>query len=71
MVKTLGGWLFLLCFSLLACPALACLNDHAATRLDGTWQHSDDASYIMLRPPVGRNLFCWRCLAWQVSASGD
>lgn len=55
-MQKLGGWLALMCCWLLAGPAGACLNDHAATRLDGSWQSSDDNSYVMRQPPVGRNL---------------
>lgn len=55
-MKTLGGWLVLLGFGLLARPAVACLNDHAATRLDGTRQSSDDSDYALRPLPMGRNL---------------
>ena len=48
--------LLLLGALLTAGPAAGCLNDHAATKLDGSWQSSDDVSYFMPAPPRGRNL---------------
>ncbi|MDO7853041.1 hypothetical protein [Hymenobacter convexus] len=41
---------------LLANPAAACFNDHVATKLDGSYQSSDDTDLTMPLPPVGRNL---------------
>ncbi|MFD2720925.1 hypothetical protein ACFST9_19550 [Hymenobacter monticola] len=55
-MKKRGWWLLLLCLGLHVGPARACLNDHAATKLDGTWQSSDDESMVMGPVPVGRNL---------------
>ncbi|RSK48354.1 tetratricopeptide repeat protein [Hymenobacter rigui] len=41
---------------LFANPVAACLNNHAATKLDGSWQSSDDVNYSVPKPPVGRDL---------------
>jgi tetratricopeptide (TPR) repeat protein len=53
-MKSFVSWL--LCFLLVSQQAVACLNDHAATKLDGSWQSSEDGDYTTPRPLAGHNL---------------